>query len=178
MRHSLYRLAWARVACVPRVDVVGHDRIPLAGTASAAVAYGSMWRLCGDRVGEHAEERSSHHRLTTRISQFVGLVNVNTTDATAGATALLLPAQNTHTLHDPKRDAEHARAGGVEDGLGVCRRCAGVVYCGVVTNTTSPQCLRIPIVVSFRAAWSSSDILTVLSQVRSTQMGQQRRSAR
>jgi hypothetical protein len=25
-------------------------------------------------------------------------VNVNTTDATAGATALLLPAQNTHTL--------------------------------------------------------------------------------
>ena len=37
-------------------------------------------------------------------------VNVNTTDATTGATALLLPAQNTHTLHDPKRDAEHARA--------------------------------------------------------------------
>jgi len=33
-------------------------------------------------------------------------VNVNTTDATAGATALLLPAQNTHTLHDPKRDTE------------------------------------------------------------------------
>jgi hypothetical protein len=31
-------------------------------------------------------------------------VNVNTTDATAGATALLLPAQNTYTLHDPKRD--------------------------------------------------------------------------
>ena len=26
-------------------------------------------------------------------------VNVNTTDATTGATALLLPAQNTHTLH-------------------------------------------------------------------------------
>jgi hypothetical protein len=33
-----------------------------------------------------------------------GGVNVNTTDATAGATALLLPAQNTYTLHDPKRD--------------------------------------------------------------------------
>ena len=46
-------------------------------------------------------------------------VNVNTTDAKAGATALLLPAQNTHTLHDPKRDTEYARAGGVEDGLGV-----------------------------------------------------------
>jgi hypothetical protein len=46
-------------------------------------------------------------------------VNVNTTDATVGATALLLPAQNTHTLHDPKRGTEHARAGGVEDGLGV-----------------------------------------------------------
>ena len=41
-------------------------------------------------------------------------VNVNTTDATTGATALLLPAQNTHTLHDPIRDPEHARAGGVE----------------------------------------------------------------
>ena len=43
-------------------------------------------------------------------------MNVNTTD---GATALLLPAQNAHTLHDPIRDPEHARAGGVEDGLGV-----------------------------------------------------------
>jgi hypothetical protein len=30
----------------------------------------------------------------------LGRVNVNTTDATTGATALLLPAQNTHTLHD------------------------------------------------------------------------------
>jgi hypothetical protein len=40
-------------------------------------------------------------------------VNINTTDATTGATgtALLLPAQNTHTLHDPIRDTEHARAG-------------------------------------------------------------------
>ena len=28
-------------------------------------------------------------------------------------TALLLPAQNTYTLHDPIRDAEHVRAGGV-----------------------------------------------------------------
>jgi hypothetical protein len=46
-------------------------------------------------------------------------VTVNTTDATTGATALLLPAQNTHTLHDPIRDTEHARAGGVEDGFGV-----------------------------------------------------------
>jgi len=32
------------------------------------------------------------------------------TDATTGATALLLSAQNTHTLHDPIRDTEHARA--------------------------------------------------------------------
>ena len=46
-------------------------------------------------------------------------VNVNTTDATTGATELLLPAQNEHTLHDPIRDTEHARAGGDEDGLGV-----------------------------------------------------------
>ena len=44
-------------------------------------------------------------------------VNVNTTDATTGATALLLPAQNTHTfLHSPymtpyeTRSNEHARA--------------------------------------------------------------------
>ena len=44
---------------------------------------------------------------------------VNTTHATTGATTLLLPVQNTHTLHDPKRDTEHARAGGVEDGLSV-----------------------------------------------------------
>ena len=49
---------------------------------------------------------------------FLG-VNVNTTDATTGAKEMLLPAQNTHTLHDPIRDPEHARAGGVEDGLGV-----------------------------------------------------------
>ena len=31
-------------------------------------------------------------------------VNVNTTDATTGTTVLLLPAQNTHTLHDPIRN--------------------------------------------------------------------------
>ena len=31
-------------------------------------------------------------------------VDVNTTDATTGVTALLLPAQNTHTLHDSIRD--------------------------------------------------------------------------
>ena len=36
-------------------------------------------------------------------------VNVNTTDATTGATALLLPAQNTHTLHDPMRPYETRR---------------------------------------------------------------------
>jgi hypothetical protein len=41
--------------------------------------------------------------VRARVSR-VSRVNVNTTDATAGATALLLPAQNTHTLHDPKRD--------------------------------------------------------------------------
>ncbi len=58
-------------------------------------------------------------RNHTCVLYRVSRVNVNTTDATAGATALLLPAQNTHTLHDPKRDTEHARAGGVEDGLGV-----------------------------------------------------------
>jgi hypothetical protein len=42
----------------------------------------------------------------------VNRVNVSTTDARTGATALLLPAQNTHTLHDPihVRDTEHARA--------------------------------------------------------------------
>ena len=30
-------------------------------------------------------------------------VNVNSTDATIGATALLLPAQNTHTLHSVRK---------------------------------------------------------------------------
>jgi hypothetical protein len=39
----------------------------------------------------------------------VNRVNVSTTDARTGATALLMPAQNTHTLHDPIRDTEHAR---------------------------------------------------------------------
>ena len=47
-------------------------------------------------------------------------VNVNTTDAKTGATALLLPAQNTHTLHAPymtpyetrSMRARRARAGG------------------------------------------------------------------
>ena len=33
---------------------------------------------------------------------YLGCVNVNTTDATTGATALLLPAQNTHTLPGKK----------------------------------------------------------------------------
>jgi hypothetical protein len=33
----------------------------------------------------------------------VNRVNVNTTYATTGATALLLPAQNTHTLHGARR---------------------------------------------------------------------------
>jgi hypothetical protein len=57
--------------------------------------------------------------VRSEVSLRTPSVNVNTTDATAGATALLLPAQNTYTLHDPIRDTEHARAGGVEDGLGV-----------------------------------------------------------
>ncbi len=66
----------------------------------------TMMRVMCAEVGRRREKRMN--------------VNVNTTDATAGATALLLPAQNTHTLHDPTRDTEHARAGGVEDGLNVC----------------------------------------------------------
>ena len=37
-------------------------------------------------------------------------VNVKTTDATTGATALLLPAQNTHTLDDHIRDPRSMRA--------------------------------------------------------------------
>ena len=98
----------------------------------------------------------------------VSSVNVNTTDATTGVTALLLPAQNTYTLHDrplprgsslaarwspaslgrtvretndkltlqtflhdPIRDTEHVRAGGVEDGLGVL---GGLAGCGYLSN--------------------------------------------
>ena len=54
--------------------------------------------------------RSWRGRVRVRLFVVVGnlkiqsvslSVNVNTTDATTGATALLLPAQNTHTLHDP-----------------------------------------------------------------------------
>ena len=61
------------------------------------------------------------------------LVNVNTTDATTGATALLLPAQNTHTLHDP---------------MLVCPVCACVssvcpLVCACVSRVCpgSPRCL-------------------------------------
>ena len=77
----------------------------------------------GSRVGfEH--ERSRCTVASAQPSAPTGwCVNVNTTDATTGATALLLPAQNTHTLHDPIRNPEHARAGGVEDGLGVLGGC-------------------------------------------------------
>jgi hypothetical protein len=53
-------------------------------------------------------------------------VNINTTDATTGATALLLPAQDTHPLHDPIRDTEHARARGIEDSLCESRRKQGI----------------------------------------------------
>ena len=62
--------------------------------------------------------------MSVTNSHSLSHVNINTTDATTGATgtALLLPAQNTHTLDDPIRDTEHARAGGVEDGLGFGRR--------------------------------------------------------
>jgi hypothetical protein len=35
-----------------------------------------------------------------------GCERENTTHETRGAPALLLPAQNTHTLHDPMRDTE------------------------------------------------------------------------
>ena len=68
-------------------------------------------------------------------------MTVNTTDATTGATALLLPAQNTHTLHDPIRDTEHARAGGVEDGLGVGDMCnmMSTVFTRTVTLPTYPS---------------------------------------
>jgi hypothetical protein len=66
-----------------------------------------------------ADARRTDDADMEHFAETWNFVNVNTTDATVGATALLLPAQNTHTLHDPKRGTEHARAGGVEDGLGV-----------------------------------------------------------
>ena len=55
----------------------------------------------------------TNHPLNTTTALLLPAQNTHT------STALLLPAQNTHTLHDPKRDTEHARAGGVEDGLSV-----------------------------------------------------------
>ena len=64
-------------------------------------------------------------------------VYVNTTQATTGATAMLLPAQNTHTLHSPThRDTWSMRArGGVEDGLGV-----GGLDGGACRDLAAPEC--------------------------------------
>ena len=65
----------------------------------------------------------SARRVTSRVRQCHKLIKISEIkSATTGATALSYStarAQNTHTLHDPIRDTEHARAGGVEDGLGV-----------------------------------------------------------
>jgi hypothetical protein len=44
---------------------------------------------------------SGHRVAHRRLFRGASRVNVNATDATAGVTALLLPAQNTHTLLDP-----------------------------------------------------------------------------
>jgi hypothetical protein len=55
-------------------------------------------------------------------------VNVNTTDATTGATALLLPAQNTHTLHVRNHT-------GTLQYLGRARMSA-VALCGLVLKFT------------------------------------------
>ena len=88
-------------------------------------------------------------------------VYVNTTDATAGATALLLPAQNTHTLHDPKRDTEHARAGGVEDGLSVGGLDGGGdvgdVVCEEAAGDARPSPYRVLSVAPGRRVWRARE---------------------
>jgi hypothetical protein len=82
--------------------------------------------------------------LCARVSRGV---NVNTTDATTGAPALLLPAQNTHTSHDPIRDTEHARA------EGLCVPCVSrlppVSFYRYRVCPGSPRCLFTGIVVRF-----------------------------
>jgi hypothetical protein len=93
-----------RLLSRPRLRSFGR-RVVVALTSYVRVVCWWVWmdgcevRLCDPCV---------RVPLCARVSRGV---NVNTTDATTGArTALLLPAQNTHTLHDPIRDTEHARA--------------------------------------------------------------------
>jgi hypothetical protein len=69
------------------------------------------WQLPDKGIG-HAwttsDQLKGRHWYTGKELQCS--VNVNTTDATdatTGATALLLPAQITHPFHDPIRDKEH-----------------------------------------------------------------------
>jgi hypothetical protein len=68
-------------------------------------------------------------------------VNVNTTDATAGATALLLPAQNTHTLHDRCVSQQQQRDATCE-GKGRCcsrgRRHRGARACALPRRLPRP----------------------------------------
>ncbi len=98
-------------------------------------------------------------------------VNVNTTDATAGATALLLPAQNTHTLHDPKRDTEHARAGGVEDGLSVGGLDGGGdvgdVVCEEAAGDARPSPYRVLSVAPGRRVWRARRRRMVMNEAAS-----------
>ena len=115
---------------LPRPGVATQLRLTVA---NAITALGSGRRLGRVRRGRPLLSRprgavgsgaaaveSAADSVVSRVRWWVGMVvrvgcpcvpclsrvrvNVNTTDATAGATALLLPAQNTHTLHDPKRD--------------------------------------------------------------------------
>ena len=75
-----------------------------------ASAYYPLHAATKPKAGTGHAKKSHRHTFTFTHIHSHQCVNVNTTDATTGAKALLLPAQNTHTLHDPIRDPEHARA--------------------------------------------------------------------
>ncbi len=72
-----------------------------------------MAAWCVQKKNHHCEQKSTtrttaplgQHKyvLHKRTELLYYSVNVNSTDATTGATALLLPAQNTHTLHSVRK---------------------------------------------------------------------------
>ena len=51
-------------------------------------------------LAPHMHRRTADENTPADAACGARCVNVNKTDATTGVTALLLPAQKTHTLHD------------------------------------------------------------------------------
>ena len=83
-------------AAFPFSQTLSSAVLPLASflsTSTTSHADGGGFSVTTDSL--------SLAHMTTIDEPWAGVVNVNTTDATTGATALLLPAQNTRTLHEP-----------------------------------------------------------------------------